>query len=147
SKLSPNLSEGAFKGEEDLTLPQVDMYGCNAIFPSKLSPSFWHKEYDTARRQCAALINVDASSNEHQILREIFKDTHAISTVKLLQLTHLEQQKKGREGEGFLFFTPSSFEAANKTPEAAQGIYFHHLQDLNLLGVKAASPGQWNAIQ
>ena len=38
--------------------------------------------------------DVDSSSNEHQILREVFKDPYAISTVRLLQLAQQQQKKK-----------------------------------------------------
>lgn len=147
SKLCPDLSKGAFIGDEDLVLPQVDMFWFHAGLPTITHPSTWHQEFYTARMQCESLIIVDSSSNEHQILREVFKDPYAVSTVKLLQLAHQQQQKNGLEGEGFLSFTAKSFQAADKTPEAAQSLYFSHLKDLNLRDVKAASPGQWNALK
>jgi RHS repeat-associated protein len=147
AKLSPDLSKGPFRGEEDLVLPQVDMFRFHAG-PSELStPSAWHQEQHTARTGFEALSLIDGSSNEHQILREIFKDDYAVSTVKLLQLAHLEQQKQGLEGEGFLTLTPASFEAANKNPESAQSQYFSNLQDFNLFDLKTVSPWQWNMLQ
>lgn len=147
SKLSPDLSKGTFRGDEDLSMPQVDMFWFHAGLPTITHPSVWHQEFYTARMQCESLITVDSSSNEHQILREVFKDPYAVSTVKLLQLAHQQQQRNGLEGEGFLSFTATSFEAADKTPEAAQSLYFSHLKDLNLRDVKAACPGQWNVLK
>jgi len=147
AKLSPDLSKGPFRGEEDLVLPQVDMFRFHAG-PSELStPSAWHQELHTARTGFEALSLIDGSSNEHQILREIFKDDYAVSTVKLLQLAHLEQQKQGLEGAGFLTLTPASFEAANKNPESAQSQYFSNLKDFNLSDLKTVSPWQWNMLQ
>lgn len=147
SKLSPDLSKGAFQGNEDLVLPQVDMFWFQAGLPTITHPSVWHQEFYTARMQCESLFTIDASSNEHQILREVFKDPYAVSTVKLLQLAHQQQQKNGLEGEGFLSFTATSFEAADEIPEAAQSLYFSHLKDLNLREVKASCPGQWNVLK
>jgi RHS repeat-associated protein len=147
AKLSPDLSKGPFRGEEDLVLPQVDMFHFHAG-PSELStPSAWHQEVHTARTGFEALSLIDGSSNEHQVLREIFKDDYAVSTVKLLQLAHLEQQKQGLGGEGFLTLTSVSFEAANKNPESAQGQYFSHLKDFNLSELKTISPWQWSMLQ
>jgi RHS repeat-associated protein len=147
SKLSPDLSKGPYKSDEDLTMPQIDMFWFQVGPPALSLPSVWHQELYSARAQCEALLAVDWSSNEHQILREVFRDQYAISTVRLLQRAHQQQQKKGLEGEGFLSFTATSFEAADKTPEIAQSLYFPQLKDLNLRDVKAASPGQWNAIK
>jgi RHS repeat-associated protein len=118
------------------------------VGPLPLSaPSVWHQEMHTARTGFEALSLIDVSSNEHQILREVFKDDYAVSTVKLLQLAHLEQQKQGLEGEGFLTLTPASFEAANKNPEAAQNQYFSNLKDFTLSDLKTVSPWQWNMLQ
>jgi len=144
AKLSP---EGPYKSDEDLTKPQVDMFWFHAELPTVSHPSVWHQELYTAHMQYMSLIIVDASSNEHQILREVFKDPYAISTVRLLQLAHRQQQKNGLVGEGFLSFTATSFEAADKTPEAAQSLYFPHLKDLNLREVKNASAGQWSVLK
>jgi RHS repeat-associated protein len=150
SKFSPDLSKGTFKGDEDLSMPQLDMFWFQAEQPVIAHPSAWHQEVYSAHMQFDSLSTVDSSSNEHQILHDVFKDQkdfYAISTVRLLQLAHLEQQKKGLEGEGFLSFTKTSFEAADKTPEVAKDLYFPHLKDLSLRDVKASSPGQWNAIK
>jgi len=133
AKLSPDLSKGPFRSEKDLVLPQVDMLFFHAK-PSEIStPLLWHQEMHTARADFMALSLVDLSSNEHQILREVFKDPYAVSTVKLLQLAHLEKQMKGLDEEGFLTFTPASFEAAQKNCK---------FSDLKIL-----SPWQWNTLQ
>jgi len=130
AKLSPDLSKGPFRGEEDLVLPQVDMF-CFHVGPLSSSiPSVWHQERHTARVSFEALSLIDGSSNEHQILKEVFKDAYAVSTVKLLQLAHLEQQKKGLEGDGFLTLTRESFETTKADSEA-----------------KTISPWQWNTLQ
>jgi RHS repeat-associated protein len=147
AKLAPDLSKGPVKGNPDPTLPQVDMIRICPELPSNPHLTAWHQEIRTAVRQWKSLTTVDQSSNEHQILREIFKDPYAVSTVKLLQLAHQQHQKNGFSGEGFLVFTPSSFEAAEKIPEAAQSLYFSHLKDLNLRDVKASSLGEWNAVK
>ena len=139
SKLSPNPSKLGLEGQEESVLPQVDM--------------FWfysgnnEQRLSNAQMQCLSLVGVDSSSNEHQILREIFKDEHALSTVKLLQLAHKQQQKKDDNSEGFLRFTTSIFEAAEKTPEAAQSLFFHHLKNLNLREVKDIARGQWVVLK
>jgi YD repeat-containing protein len=138
AKLSPDLTKGSL----DPTLPQVDM-----VRICSRPPTTSHQEIHAAHRQWQSLTTVDFSSNEHQILHEIFEDPHAISTVKLLQLAHLQQQKKGLPEEGFLLLTPSTFEAAENRPEAAHALYFSHLKDLNLRDVKRASPGEWNTIK
>ncbi len=142
--LAPNVSKDS--SEQDL-LPQVDMFWGGFQDPNNPYPNVWNQELNTAKMQFAALFILDFSSNEHQILREVFKDPYAISTVKLLQLAHQQQQKKGLEKEGFLVLTPSIFETAEKTPEAAQSLYFSHLKELNLRDIKKTSPGQWNAVQ
>jgi len=94
-----------------------------------------------------SISHVDMSSNEHEILRQIFEDPFAISTVKLLQLAHLEHQSKGLQNEGFLVFSTSTFEAAENTPEAAQSLYFDQLSNLNLQEEKKYSQGQWDVIK
>mgnify|MGYP001612536226 FL=1 len=133
--------------EQDLMMPQVDMFCMNSQAIFNLHPYTWNQETHTARMQFEALKTVDSSSNEHQILREVFKDPYPISTVKLLQLAHQQQQKKEKTKEGFLVFTPSIFETADKLPEAAQSLYFSHLKEVNLRDIKATSSGQWNAIK
>lgn len=146
AKLSPDSSQGPYKNDEDLVLPQVDMFWFHAALPTVAQSSVWHQARNAAQMQYESLAAVDLSSNEHQILREVFNDPYAISTVRLLQLAHQEHLKNGLEGEGFLSFTATSFEVANKTPEAAKNLYFPHLS-LNLRDIKAASSGQWSILE
>jgi YD repeat-containing protein len=147
AKISPDLSKGGISTAQNPSLPQVDMLWFRARLPSYPLPVTWNQEMHSACMQWSALATANLSSNEHQILREIFSDPYAISTVKLLQLAHLEHEKRGGEGEGFLFFTPESFEAADKTPEIAKSLYFPHLKDLDLQNIKKTSPELWEAIQ
>ncbi len=147
AKLSPDLSKGLFKDQNDLCLPQVDMFWFRSQLPSHPLPVVWNQETHSAYMQWEALTTVDSSSNGHQILREVFSDPYAISTVKLLQLAHLEHEKQGGEGEGFIVLTPESFEASDKTPEVAKSLYFSELKGLDFQSVKKASPGQWDATK
>ncbi|WP_158307186.1 RHS repeat-associated core domain-containing protein [Simkania negevensis] len=146
AKLSPDTSKGPFTGEQDLTLPQVDMFSFSSQMIDDLSSS-WNQDYYSAQRQFEVLIAVDASSNEHQILREVFKDPNAISTVKLLQLAHQKHQKEKKFGEGFIVFTSESFEAANKTPEIAQALYFPYLEEINFHEIRKNFAEQWKALE
>ncbi len=113
--------------KEDSLLPQVDMFLFN------------HSQH-LNRSQCGSLILLDSSSNEHQVLRDIFDDPHAVSTTKLLQIAH-------KENGGFLTFTASNFEMANQAPEAAQTIYSSNIKDLNLRELPNCSPEQWKLLQ
>ncbi|MFZ4773488.1 MAG: DUF6531 domain-containing protein, partial [Chlamydiia bacterium] len=115
------------------TKPQLDMIWVPAT-----------RELD---RDYHPLATIDASSNEHQTLKEIFKDPTAISAVKLLQLAHLEHKKKGLKGDGFLTFTASNFAFSDSSPEAAKVRYFPHIDILDIKALKAASLGQWNALR
>ncbi len=111
------------------TYPQVDMFYFQ-------NPS--DEQYNAF--ECSSLVLLDSSSNEHQVLRDVFKDPYAVSTVRLLQIAH---QEKG----GFLTFTPESFKRADETPEAAQSIHFSHIKDLNLRDLPNRSPGQWELLK
>ena len=133
SKLTPGSSKS------DSMMPQVDMHWF-----------FSNNEYsngDNADVQFTELFLVDSSSNEHQVICDIFKDQYAISTVKLLQLAHQTHKKNGLDGIGFLFFGPGSFEAANEIPEIAQLLYFPQFKELNLRKLQKVSSGQWNVIE
>ncbi len=145
-KLSPDLSQGPVVGEPDLKFPQVDMIQFSHA-PFHMYPFVWHQENNMVNRQLLALTCVDSSSNEHQVLREIFQDPYAISTVKLLQIAHLEHQSQGLAGPGFLTFTNRSFREADQTQEAAQIIHFSHLKNPNLRKIKAFFKGQWEATR
>ncbi len=128
---------------EGLKAPQVDMmWNISPLPPS--NSTFRQEEIYSALRSLESLIMVDTSSNEHQILLDIFGVKEAISTVKLLQLANREQQKKGLSEPGFLILTPLNMTAAENTPEAAQSLYFSQLTDLDLRQVRAASCGQWD---
>ena len=97
AKLAPGMS----KWGEDSLLPQVDMFCFQYSPPTYTSSIAWHRKLQTAYHQYQALILVNSSSNEHQILREVFKDENALSTVKLLQLAHRQQRKRDWKGRGF----------------------------------------------
>ncbi|MFZ4772762.1 MAG: DUF6531 domain-containing protein, partial [Chlamydiia bacterium] len=101
---------------------------------------------DGEHRDFNNLAALDASSNEHQVIREIFDDPSAVSTVRLLQLAHLEHVKNGLEGDGFLILTPHQFAYADKSPEGAQLLYYSHLTHLDIKGLKEAAPAQWRAV-
>ncbi len=101
----------------------------------------------TAKNQFHSLVFADVSSNEHQILREIFQDECAISTVKLLQLAHQEHKRKGLFETGFLVFSPTSFSSVEKAPEAARILYFPFLEQLDLRKLKNQNGGQWLVAQ
>ncbi len=126
-------------GTEGGSLPQVDMFWFRSTLPKtdqgKLS------NY----RQCASLLAVDTSSNEHQVLRDLFNDPNAISTIKLLQLSHLRQLKNNDIGTGFLALTPSLVEMAKNTPELTQALFPIHNLNLRELQIKASA--QWRAIE
>lgn len=145
-KLAPDLSTGKVQGNLDLKFPQVDMNRCLSALDHHTHPFSIYSENHTAFRQYCALIAVNNSANEHQILREIYEDPYAISTVKLLQLAHQEHQKNGGAGTGFLTFTNNSFIDADTQPEMARHLYFSHLKDVNLRHIKNISKGQWEQI-
>lgn len=120
SKLSPAPLEKHILAREDLRMPQVDAMWFRGTIPDTSQSCIWHQELYSARSQLDLLCTLDSSSNEHQILREIFNDPYAVSTVKLLQLAHLEHVKKGGEGEGFFGFGPCSFELTDQSPERGE---------------------------
>ena len=69
-------------------IPKMDMWWIN---PQQLQG--YKHPISTNYRQFIALHAINTSSNEAQILREIFLDSHALSTCKLLQRTYQEQGK------------------------------------------------------
>lgn len=123
--------------EQDLIFPQVDMASLKAN-PYLLDHSYM---------EFISLVEVDSSSNEHQIIKEIFKDYYALSTIKVLQLSHFEQIKKGNGGEGFLNFNRFNFELADKDPKKAQDLYFSNIKDLDLSSLKCRHPKEWDLIK
>ncbi|MEI8365576.1 MAG: DUF6531 domain-containing protein [Parachlamydiaceae bacterium] len=146
-KLAPDLSKGTLQGKPDLKFPQVDMNQGLSSLDHHMHPFSLYNENHTAFRQFCALICANNSANEHQILREIYEDPYAISTVKLLQLAHQEHQKKGGSGPGFLIFTNKSFSDAGTQPEMARHLYFSHLKDINLRCIKNLAKGQWKQVE
>ncbi len=142
AKLSSDLG-----GTSNSKFPQVDM----VWFATMPSLDFYtvarQQEMHTAFRQFSSLHNANQSSNEHQILNEIFKDTYAISTVKLLQLAFDEHRKQHFPGTGFLEFSSASFEQADKKPESVQPIHRSQLKDLDYRDVKKVSTVQWESTK
>lgn len=69
SKLSPDRSPTA-----DLRIPQVDM--CNFYLTQNHNkhPFSAYQEPYLSNKYCTILTNADGSSNEHQVLREIYQD-------------------------------------------------------------------------
>lgn len=147
AKLSPNPSDVPVDGKYNLKMPQVDMIWFHHQKHENSPPACHHQEIHTASRQHRMLASVDCSSNEHQILKDIFSDPNAISTVKLLQLSHLEHKKNGLPEAGFLIFTPLSVQTSEENPEIAQNFHFFQIKDLNLRNIKDSSVGQWNEIK
>jgi RHS repeat-associated protein len=137
AKLSTDLSKSA----SDPAMPQVDM----VCFHQLPHAGLCHQEPKTAHMQYQALVTADFSSNEHQILREVFQDQCALSTIRLLQLAHQQHLKNSGEKEGFLSFSGAGFDLAEIKPQEAQNLYFAHIKDLNLLELKAE--GQWRALK
>lgn len=142
AKFSPDT-----KGTSNLLFPQVDMAWIGQPLSPNLYPIVWNQEMRTAVRQFAVLNMANQSSYEHQILKEIFEDPYAISTVKLLQLAHQEHQKNLLPGTGFLEFSSVGFAEADKKPDAVQLMHRAQLKGLDYRDVKAASPGQWETTK
>ncbi|NNM43192.1 MAG: hypothetical protein HKM07_02490 [Chlamydiae bacterium] len=134
AKLASDLSKESGTPKEH---PQVDMLW----FTSKddRSPSD-----DLA--QFIALDCVDKSSKEHQILREIFFDHYAVSAIKLLQLAHLEHQKKGREGTGFVILNKKKFLDLENHSENAKQLHFSHLTEQAFDQIKKHGKDQWTVL-
>ncbi|MEI8125283.1 MAG: DUF6531 domain-containing protein, partial [Parachlamydiaceae bacterium] len=141
SKLSPDRSSPS-----DLRFPQVDMDRNGVLLKNHLHPFSKYQEGNSAYDQYHLLVNADASSNEHQILREFYEDPHAISTVKLLQIAHHEHKSKGGTGPGFLVFTSKNFADADLNPEAARLLYFSNIADVNFQQLKNVEKIQWDRL-
>ena len=142
-KLAPDISSKPLQGKPDLKFPQVDMFKCQHAQKHHTHPFSLYQEPHTAFRQFAAICCVNDSANEHQILKEIYEDPFAISTVKLLQLAHQEHQQSGGSGSGFLILTNKNFEDADTQPEIARHIHFSHLKGTDLRDLKTSAKGQW----
>lgn len=114
---------------QESVMPQVDMFWFYTHAPFPVDPN---------RRQYQTLLLLNQSSQEHQILKEVFGDEAAISTVKLLQIAHLDQ--------GFLSFTTPSLSLAKHLPDEAQNLYFPFLKGRNIKESQKHSPSQWEAM-
>ncbi|NNM43552.1 MAG: hypothetical protein HKM07_04350 [Chlamydiae bacterium] len=147
AKLSPDLSEGPLKGIPNLKSPQVDMIWFNSDSPPPQNFSSCMLQERIATRQFLALACVDQSSQEHQVLKEAFKDPYAVSTVKLLQLAHLEHQKKGLPGVGFLVLSKQILADIESSPEIAKNLHFPHLTELNFDEIKKNAKLQWAIVE
>ena len=141
SKLSPNLSVS------DLRFPQIDMMQLIYKLDHIKYPFSKHQEIYSAIKQYQTLDLASTSSNEHQVLREIYQDPYAISTVKLLQIAHQNHKRKGGSGTGFLTFTSERFALADTNPVLAQLLYFSQIQDIDLAQIKIQSKGQWEGLR
>lgn len=119
------------------------MFRCANPQEHHTHPFSLYQENHTAFRQFTALTCANDSANEHQILREVYEDPYAISTVKLLQIAHQKHQKNIGSGPGFLVFTNKSFEDADSQPEIARHIHFSHLEGVDLRRIKTFAKGQW----
>ncbi|PWU04767.1 MAG: hypothetical protein C5B43_04200, partial [Verrucomicrobia bacterium] len=145
SKLSPDLTskssnisgKGDLIGQPILRYPQVDMmfYEFNGIANSSLHPEYGHDPIANAVDYHLLSIT-DGSSNEHQVLNDVFDDKYAISTVKLLQLAHKRGHERG--GGGFLVLTQANFENFEKEQKEFKG---HSLQS-----IKSELGSQWKII-
>ncbi|HEV8052135.1 MAG TPA: DUF6531 domain-containing protein, partial [Parachlamydiaceae bacterium] len=142
SKLSPDYSS-----VNDLRFPQVDMKNNTYHKNHHKHPFSLYQEVKSALKQYQILSIADSSANEHQVLREIYQDPHAISTVKLLQIAHRGHRKKGISGPGFLFFTNKSFELADTNPELARLLYFSHMDKIDLSLIKKATNPLWDSLR
>ena len=128
-------------GEGDLYFPQVDMQF--SYFPFQLVDNGSWKTRPHLWDDFLALCITDLSSNEHQVIQDVFQDPHAISTVKLLQLANRLHKKQGGSGAGFLSLTRESYSAIENDPSEAKNVYFPHLKDLDLVYLKGKEKSQW----
>ncbi|MEI8366452.1 MAG: DUF6531 domain-containing protein, partial [Parachlamydiaceae bacterium] len=117
SKLAPETTQQNDKGNFSLIFPQVDMQHFYQWLPTNFLLFSKYQQSSAAFRQCMSLVCIDESSNEHQILREIYQDPYAISTVKLLQITNRQHQTKGLPD--FLILTNENIAAIELTGIAA----------------------------
>lgn len=142
AKLSPD-----HPFSNDLRFPQVDMHMHHFSPISDTLPSRSYSGYSYATQQYRILSIADISSNEHQVLREVYRDKYAISTVKLLQIAHQEHQCKGLSGAGFLTLTRESMAQAEADSSLATSLYFSHLGQIDLQKIKQITQSQWNVAR
>ncbi|MEI8364971.1 MAG: DUF6531 domain-containing protein [Parachlamydiaceae bacterium] len=142
AKLSPD-----HYSSNDLRFPQVDMHRWFNSSILDTLPSNLRSGSCYAAQQYRILANADASSNEHQVLREIYQDKHAISTVKLLQIAHQEHQRKGLSGPGFLTLTRNSLTETEADSTLASQLYFSHLGQIDLQKIRQITKNQWDVVR
>lgn len=142
SKLSPDKHSIT-----NLVFPQVDMQLFRFSMKSHKHPFSLFQEAYSAARQYEVLRMAEISSNEHQVLRDIYKDPFAISTVKLLQIAHKEHKIKGLPGPGFLYFTSKKFAEADTNPESARLLHFSHLEGLDFNQIRNKTNAQWSYLR
>lgn len=104
-----------YEGVEEMT-PQVDM-----VHHFKKHSESQGATFDLAMDELKTLLIANTSSNEHQVLKEVFQGPYAISSVKLLQLAH-DAFRKG-QSNSFSLLTKTSF------PEASHGISSDNLRE------------------
>lgn len=142
SKLSPDPFS-----INDLRFPQVDMQMMHNKKTEPKHPFRLCQEISSAERQYHVLSTTNDSANEHQVLREVYQDPHAISTVKLLQIAYQNHKKKGLPGLGFLLFTNHSFQITDTNPELARILYFSHFEKLDLSYLTSTKNPQWESLR
>lgn len=154
SKLSPNLEKtspnlnanGELRGYPVLQFPQVDMYfAYNHYYNGSIRPDM-QEDIFSARNNYRILSITDGSANEHQVINDLYQDKYAISTVKLLQLSHKRHVAAGNTGTGFLTFTRATLEEANRDPVAVAKRYFGHIPNLDLPKILQENRNQWDIV-
>lgn len=143
-KLVPDMTTTQKDHLPSSQFPQVDMQGIYQKTSTHQHLCSRYQESNMARRQFLALVLVNDSANEHQILREVYEDPYAISTVKLLQIADQAHLKKSGLGSGFLTFTQKSFSDSDTQPEMARHLYFYHLTGIGLRRIKEVTKPQWD---
>lgn len=154
SELSPEISRkslninavGEFVGQPVFRIPKVDMVlQLKQTANASIRPDLG-EEATSVKMNYAVLAIANGSSNEHQIIKDFYGDSFAISTVKLLQLAHKRHVASGKSGTGFLVFTRGSLEDANLNPEQATNRYFSHIKNLDLAKVIEGNMNQWTML-
>lgn len=127
-------------------LAQVDMCHMSAPISSVPDLTGVQESKSVLRQRLDTILIADQSSNEHRVLQEVFSDSFAVSTVRLLQQAHIQEQRQSVPGGGFLLVTPEIMREANKNPELAQILYFSNLRDFNLREFKETSQ-YWKMLE
>lgn len=142
SKLSPDPAS-----PNNPIFPQIDMQ--HIIFDKHNHKNLFsiYQDSASATHQYNILAIGDISSNEHQVLRDIYKDRYAISTVKLLQIAHKNHKRKNLSGSGFLLFTHKRFNDADLNPLSASSLYFPNIENLDLLNISKTAKTQWENLR